>query len=291
MLIGPDDLRRLHGVQLQLLKEFDRVCTQLGIAYQIGAGTLLGAIRHEGFIPWDDDADVIMRRADYELFLDQAPALLGELFFLQCWKSDRGFHQFFAKLRRNGSCFRQCGWRNDMHHGIFIDIFPFDPVRPEARIWRLRFRLLQRVLAVVSALRRMATHERQGRLSSGHPSWRRALGPAVHRLLAAVPWRLWPALHDALLRSMGAAGSDRLVCLASGWLTLERIRQLTRPASEFEQTVWLPFEGQRLPATAAYASALTRLYGDYRTPPPPKRRIPSHPVEEFVLPLDGDWVL
>jgi lipopolysaccharide cholinephosphotransferase len=286
--LTPEELRQLHAVQLELLAEFDRICARLQLPYQIAAGTLLGAVRHGGFIPWDDDVDVIMRRADYERLLDEAPALLGEMFFLQCWRTDPGFQQFFAKLRRHGSRFRQVGEREAMHHGIFLDIFPLDAVAPDRRRWRFRYSCLRGSFTLVSALRRLALHPDKGNLSSAHPAWRQYLGPWLQRGLAVVPWWFWPAILDRLLRSMAALTDDRLTCLASGWMTMDRVRQLNRPVAEWEQTVLLPFEGRLLPATACYEQALARLYGDYRTPPPPDRRHPGHPVVEFALPASGE---
>lgn len=246
-ILRPEELRQLHAVQLDLLQEFDRVCRRLGIPYQIAAGTLLGAVRHGGFIPWDDDIDVILRRDDYRRLLRQAPALLGQDYFLQSRRSDPAYGRHHAKLRRHGSVFRELHAPAAAHAGIFIDIFPFDPVAPRSRRWRWRCRLLCRLIAAL-------------------PSW---VGPAPRELL---------------LRAIAARGGDQVVCLASGSLHLGRILGQARSVAEFEQTVWLGFAGLRLPATRAYERALTRLYGAYRTLPPPERRLPGHPVREFRLP-------
>jgi lipopolysaccharide cholinephosphotransferase len=282
--LTPEDLRQLHAVQLELLEEFDRLCTRLKIRYQIAAGTLLGAVRHRGFIPWDDDLDVIMIRADYERLLREAPALLGEAFFLQSCRTDPGFQFFFAKLRRHGSRFREVGAPKRMHHGIFIDIFPLDAVAPASRFWRWRFGCLQRLFKLMWVLRRLAEHERRGHLSPSQPAWRRRLGPILQPWLAAVPWWVWPAVLDRIIRSMGALSDKRLACLTCSAMTLEGVHQRSRPIAEWDQTVWLPFEGRVLPATASYEEALSRLYGDYRCLPPEARRVPRHPVLEFALP-------
>lgn len=246
-ILRPEELRQLHAVQLGLLQEFDRVCRRLGIPYQIAAGTLLGAVRHGGFIPWDDDIDVILQRADYRRLLRQAPALLGPECFLQSRRSDPAYDRHHAKLRRHGSVFRELQAPDGAHAGIFIDIFPFDPVAPHARFWRWRCRLLC-------------------------------------RLIAALPGWVGPAPRELLLRAIAARRADQVVCLASGSLHLGRILAQARPVAEFEQTVWLGFAGLRLPATRAYERALTRLYGAYRTLPPPEQRVPGHTVRDFRLP-------
>jgi lipopolysaccharide cholinephosphotransferase len=251
-ILQPEELRQLHTVQLDLLLEFDRLCRRLGLRYQIAAGTLLGAVRHGGFIPWDDDIDVILRREDYRRLLRLGPALLADRFFLQSRRSDPEYRRHHAKLRRHGSVFREIEAAAGSHAGIFIDIFPFDPVAPRSRLWRWRCRLLCRLNAVL-------------------PRW---WGPLPRELL----------LRAIAIRGADARGADQVVCLASGPLHLGRILAQARPVAEFEQTVWLGFAGLRLPATAAFDRALTRLYGAYRTPPPPERRVPGHPVREFRLP-------
>lgn len=115
---------------LSLLIEFDRICRACDIRYSLFAGTLLGAVRHEGFIPWDDDADVIMMRSDYERFLLEAEEHLDkERFYLQK-EFDTHWPMFYTKLRLNRTTFLEKYHPKDkkMHEGVFIDIFPCDNV-------------------------------------------------------------------------------------------------------------------------------------------------------------------
>ena len=112
----------------RLLCEFDRVCRALDVPYTLFAGTLLGAVRHGGFIPWDDDLDVIMLREDYERFLARANEVLDrEKFFLQAEFSEH-WPMFFSKLRLNGTtCLEKFHPKGpEMHQGVYIDIFPCD---------------------------------------------------------------------------------------------------------------------------------------------------------------------
>lgn len=111
-----------------LLQEFDRVCKELNIKYFLFAGTLLGAVRHKGFIPWDDDLDVLMCREDYRRFLQEAPQVLNqEKFFLQKEYSEH-FPMFFSKLRLNGTTCLEKYFPKDplVHQGVYMDIFPCD---------------------------------------------------------------------------------------------------------------------------------------------------------------------
>lgn len=124
-------LRKVQIEQLELAKEIKRVCEILNIPYFLDAGTLLGAIRHEGFIPWDDDLDMGMLRSAYDKFLKEAPAVLGEEYFLQTWHSDLNYGLPFAKLRKNNTVYKEEAAQNSgAHCGFYVDIFPYD-VYPE----------------------------------------------------------------------------------------------------------------------------------------------------------------
>ena len=119
----------IQKADLKLIKEFDRVCQELGLGYFVCGGTMLGYMRHKGFIPWDDDVDVAMLRADYDRFLSEAPNLLGKEFFLQIRETDPTIPYLFSKIRLNGT--EYCTEYNKdraYHKGICLDIFPFDYV-------------------------------------------------------------------------------------------------------------------------------------------------------------------
>ena len=117
-------------VMLKLLRELDRICTKYDIPYWLDGGTLLGAIRHGGFIPWDDDIDVAMLRNDYYRFLEVAKTELRDDIYLQTRETDSDYPMFFAKLRDKYSTFHEPMYeRLKCHKGIFLDIFPFDYVK------------------------------------------------------------------------------------------------------------------------------------------------------------------
>lgn len=131
--------RAIQKLDLVLLKEFDRVCREIGVSYFICGGTLLGHKRHDGFIPWDDDIDVGMLRADYDKFLREGGKHLGSDFFLQTRKSDRKIPYLFSKIRLNGTEYiTNYNELRDFHKGICLDLFPFDYV-PNSLSERKRF--------------------------------------------------------------------------------------------------------------------------------------------------------
>ena len=120
-------IKSIQKVDLILLREFDRICRKLDIGYFICGGSMLGYVRHGGFIPWDDDIDVGMLRADYDRFLKEGGKELGDRFFLQTRQSDPKIPYLFSKIRMNNTEYiTEYNEHRDFHKGICLDLFPFD---------------------------------------------------------------------------------------------------------------------------------------------------------------------
>lgn len=129
MDIQNDDLlTRIHQVSLYILLAFDKVCRDNELTYFLDSGTALGAVRHGGFIPWDDDIDVGMPRKDYERFLKIGRSVLPEDILIQTRATDPSYKRNAAKLRLKGTIFQEHEGLPYKENGFFIDIFPFDNV-------------------------------------------------------------------------------------------------------------------------------------------------------------------
>jgi len=128
---NPDgsQLRRLQLRMLDILVEVDKICKRHDIKYWLSSGTLIGAIRHDGFIPWDDDLDIEMMREDYLRLMVILPAELPEWLALQSSDTDPGYFFFYAKVRdRHSRLYEQNDYdRNWQEQGIYIDILPMEP--------------------------------------------------------------------------------------------------------------------------------------------------------------------
>lgn len=120
-----EEIKPLQQKEYQLLKELKRICDKNNLDYFLAFGTLLGAVRHDGFIPWDDDVDVCMNYEDYVALDEACKKDLNENYFLQSDKLDPQSHMTYKKLRLDGTtCIHENHAHKDMHHGIGIDIYP-----------------------------------------------------------------------------------------------------------------------------------------------------------------------
>ena len=134
-LVSPE-MKELWAVQLDLLHEFDRVCKKYNLKYVLDFGTLLGAIRHKGYIPWDDDIDVGMLREDYDRLMEIGAKEFKEPYFLQTPYTDKRFDEGVNKLRRTDTMY--LSHHTLIHYpkynlGIFIDIFVYDNIPSDGK--------------------------------------------------------------------------------------------------------------------------------------------------------------
>lgn len=128
-------LKRAQQIMLDMLKVIDTICTKHQLEYWLDAGTLLGAIRHQGFIPWDDDMDIAMPRESFEKFLKIAPAEFPQHMWLQTAQTDKGFYNLGTslKVRDRASFYLETHEKGDEPYvqGIFIDVFVYDKMSPQ----------------------------------------------------------------------------------------------------------------------------------------------------------------
>lgn len=131
--MAENHIKDLQRIELEMLLEVDRICKKYNIRYFLVAGTLLGAIRHKGFIPWDDDIDICMPVEEYRKFCKVAKTDLKKEYFLQ--NSDTDFsNRWFSKVRKNNTTCIEKGYeKSKIHQGIWIDIFPLIGVKKDEK--------------------------------------------------------------------------------------------------------------------------------------------------------------
>lgn len=251
------DLRALQLAELEILLEFQRLCQASDLRFYLTAGTLLGAARHKGFIPWDDDIDVVMPRKDYDKLARLASQSVSEGYVYQEYRAEPNFPYYFAKLRKLGTKVEEPVLRAiDMEQGVYIDVFPLDRC-PGGRRATLLFKGVE--LLDCAVLARVSSEF----VCGYQKPYMRFLWNALRRL----PNRALFSLREGVRKLLGLGG--KRLCTVGGHHGYPR--ESYRPAW-FDQTVELEFEGHLFPAPAGWEELLSNMYGDYMTPPPETER-------------------
>lgn len=248
-----EKMKAVWAVQLRLLARFDAVCRRYGLTYFAGGGTLLGAVRHGGYIPWDDDIDLFMPRRDYDRLLALGDVAFAPPYFLQTAYNDGGYSRGHAQLRMDGTTAILAGERGHygFHQGIFIDVFPLDAVPDDPDAQATQRRRLARWNRLLAATVRYA--------GSPHKT---AAKTAVHYLLSPIPYRWLYRRMERECRRYETASTQRVALLSFDPLS----DRWVMPRRAFDGAVYLPFEYTRIPVPVGFDAVLTAAYGDYRTP-------------------------
>ncbi|SCY98172.1 lipopolysaccharide cholinephosphotransferase [Paenibacillus polysaccharolyticus] len=265
--LTPEDLRAVQRIQIEMLVEVDRICRMHDINYAMIGGTMLGAIRHKGYIPWDDDADIGLLREEYEKFRQVCETDLDHSrFYFQDMRATPGYRWGYGKIRRKDTYFLREGQAHMPYEsGIFIDIFPFDNV-PDGKIAE-KFHNFH-----CTVIRKILWSE-VGKKTDRNPVLR-----GVYSLLSRIPLQV-VSNHLQHFTDRGNRKKSK------------RVRTITFPAPDkysegmkewFEQTAEYPFESFKLLGHRNSDAYLRHKFGDYMELPPESKR-KSHPVSSYKL--------
>lgn len=273
-------LEKVQKILLAYLLEIDRICKKHNIKYFLAGGTLLGAIRHHGFIPWDDDADVMMLREDYERFLAVAKDELPENIFIQLPHTEKGNYNPFTKLRIDNTMFATefTGHFLWMHNGIFFDILAHD--RTGKHSWSQKLHLMATMLMRSIVFNKWGDTDIAG--GGGHP----VICKIVDKVKYLVPMRFALWAQNRLLEFYRNRDT--------GYLYDGMGRNLSRgvfPAEWLDEVVYVDFEGYQFPVPKEYDKYLTYLYGDYRQMIPVSSRRTSHSIVLMDLGEYSDFTI
>lgn len=246
--------KKIWAVELGLLEKFDKVCKKHHLTYYAYYGTLLGAVRHQGFIPWDDDMDIVMFRDDYERFQAIAPQEFTEPYFYQNSYTDQVTWPF-SKLRDSRTTAAEknfTGLGSSFHQGIFIDIFPLDSAQDpdDARtafIAEMQNLLWIGIMNPSLALQAVMQEPQESSLKTFMLDYLRKDRTEKFRVFENY--------------NLSALGESKKVNYVLSEMVLHDCKSVDR--DWFRETVYLPFENMEIPAPAEYDKILKECYGDY----------------------------
>ncbi len=247
--------KEVWAIELDLLAQFDKICKENNLSYCVGAGTLLGTIRHHGFIPWDDDIDLYMLRQDYDKLM-QLSSKIKNPYFLQNIKTEPNQIKWFARLRNletTGATANEVEY--DICNGIFIDIFPLDGISDnpkQDRLQRKKNTFLRRLCVLYNASKKSTSNLSRSRLIKYY------ISKCFVALFLRNPEKLYQAYENNLKKY-----SQNGVELWGNRTLIFDCPKSRRPYKEWVDLIELPFEMLTVPVPREYDSMLRQQYGDY----------------------------
>lgn len=266
------DRRKIQELELEILKEIDRICNLHNIKYSVAYGTMLGAVRHKGFIPWDDDVDILMMRSDYIRFGEICKTELNEQrFFYQTNATDGEYYYLFDKVRLNNTVFKESFVsKYNIHHGVYIDIFPIDNL-PNS-IWK------QTLQYYSFHFFRTGVQSKYLMLGARSGS-KRFVFTLLHCLyfLFPIKW-LYKMAHKVAMRYDKDKDVNKVICFFGAYKKRD-----IYDAHEYEKYNRCIFENIEVNILAEYDSVLKQLYGNYMKLPPVEKRDTKHTITEIKI--------
>lgn len=258
------EIRKYQEAQFELFKAVDEVCANLGLEYYMIGGTVLGAVRHGGFIPWDADIDIAMRRKDYEALRQYFAENENEKYFYEHYSTEKNHLSPHALIRIKGTNINKCGRVSEKYKpsytGIYLDIFPLDEPPKEKHLQEKQMKKIKNIRRVIE-------------VKAGYTYKDTSMIKKLAKKIVQIPLsvisleKLNRCLDNAMIKYSGS-GSGMLVSMASHYSYWKQLM----PEDIYGKPVKLEFEGSEFYAPAKTHEYLTKIYGDYMQLPPEEKR-------------------
>lgn len=270
------DIEKLHKTQLDILREFDRVCRKYDLKYFLAYGTLIGAVRHNGFIPWDDDIDLVMLYDDYTKLQTVPQNEWNKPYFLQNPDTDKYYNKCYMKLRNSQTTLVVDEVSDlDINHGVAIDIYPIIHLTDDLKKRKRQY--------MQTKLYMLLRYDRPPYNNGKIMYW------GSKTLLTLIPNFLKKSLRNKMLNNITSYQNVRTeFCYAVIGSVKTMMRKI--PTSVFDRAVLHEFEGETLPIPIGYDTWLKKGYGDYMKLPPIEEQ--GIKLEHFIkIDLDNPYTV
>lgn len=265
-------IEQVQAANLKVIKEVDRICRKHGIHYLLDAGTLIGAVRHQGFIPWDDDVDFAFLREEYEKFIKVAAQELPEgmhLWFPADFAEAEVFYDFTPKIIYENSRKRlpdadTAYYKEELNH-ICVDLFILDEISENPFAGKMQILLNKMIYGMAMGHRRKLDFSKYSFLQKLQVGLLAGIGSSID-MKTLCRWERRAALRQT-------KGKSRLLYYSN--YQPDYVHMII-PREGSEQVIEVPFEGMQVMIPSGYDKVLTVVYGDYMTLPPEEKRRPTH---------------
>ena len=268
-----DDIRKLQLTQLYIMKDIAEICEQNDITYYLCGGSLLGAIRHNGFIPWDDDLDITMYRNELKKLTDVIKEKYSEKYFIQNFETDSKYTRYITKIRLNGtSQVEKRSSDDNIHHGIYIDIFPLDHVtKSDGLGLKIRGKLLRLLFALKTA--QCSKHNTATNI-------KKAILKCVRPVSRLIPSSFVNDMFDWVCTATDKPGAKYTTSFASHYLWKKQlVENEVYGCGEKHK-----FENCEFTIPSNYKALLNQVFGaDYMQLPPEDKRLSGHTLVKIDL--------
>ncbi len=260
-------MKKLWALQIDLIKQVEKICKNYRLTYYLIGGGCIGAIRHKGCIPWDDDLDIAMKRDDYNKFMEIAPSELQFPYFCQTPVTDPSFYRPHIVVRNsNGTCISKGNQKLSCNNGVCIDVFPLDGYadNTECRLFR-RIGYYRNLVAVIS----------YNASSAGDHKILRRLLSFSRVFVFPLGIRHFFVHYNKRCTKLSEKYKGKIGIQYTHWDKLK----WTWNASVFDGTELRKFEYTEMPVPVGYHEMMTVTYGDYMKFPPVEKRGDKHVFE------------
>lgn len=264
-----ESLKDIQKLEIDMLQEIDAFCRENNLTYYLAGGTLLGAVRHKGMIPWDNDIDISMPRRDYEILLKMWNSVCKKKYYKTRIFGEKNYYIPFAKIEDTRTLLKQHNSSDFAKLGLFIDIFPIDAYGTDLEVAKKVLNSIEHTCGRIT--RSKVAFENKSIKENGKQLF----------------WKIYYFIVDQKKAYYMAQeplkgfdwNSSKYIASTFG---LRREKELIEK-KYFETTVELEFEGHKYLAPVGFDMYLKKMYGDYMLLPPKEKRIMPHEFETYWL--------